>query len=142
VVGVATAALVAACSGPPPVAVPEPDGRAAGCARLHRELPGELAGRDRRDTTPASDRTAAWGEPAVVLRCGVARPAGLTPTAEVVEVDGVAWFLAEPARAYVFTTAGRRTHVQLRVPRSTPRDQATAPLVGLSPAIRAALRRS
>jgi hypothetical protein len=65
----------------------------------------------------------------VVLRCGVARPAGLTATSEVIEVDGVGWFLAERAGAFVFTTVGRTPYVQVRVPAGTPRAEATAPLV-------------
>lgn len=78
----------------------------------------------------------------MVLRCGVARPAGLTATSQVLEVDEVEWFLTERPGAYVFTTVGRRTYVELRVPLSTPRDQATAPLVDLAPAIRSAVPRT
>ena len=115
-----------------------PDAPGAGCARLAGRLPGELDGRDRRDTAPASPRTAAWGDPAVVLRCGVARPAGLTGS-EVVEVDGVGWVLAERRRAYVFTTSDLATYVQVLVPRSTPRSAATAPLVDLAAPVSASL---
>jgi hypothetical protein len=76
-----------------------------------------------------------------VLRCGVGRPAGLTATSQVVEVNGVEWFLTEPAPAYVFTTVGRGTYVQVRVPRSVLRSEATAPLVDLATAVRTALPR-
>jgi hypothetical protein len=115
-----------------------PDGPGEGCRRLHHALPPAVDGRDSRDTEPASTRTAAWGDPPVVLRCGVRRPAGLTPTSEVIEVDGVAWFLAEREGAFVFTTVGRRPYVEVRVPAETPREQATAPLVDLAPALSAA----
>ena len=137
-----TALLVAGCAGPLASAVDPPRGSGEGCARLHRQLPDDLDGHDRRDTSPASRRTAAWGDPALVLRCGVTRPPGLTATSEVLEVDEVEWFLAERPGAYVFTTAGRTTYVELRVPRSTPRDRATAPLVDLAPAITAAFPRT
>ena len=100
-------------------------------------LPAELDGRDRRDTDPTSPRTAAWGDPAVVLRCGVGRPPGLTGS-EVVVVDRVGWVLAERQAAYVFTTSDLATYVEVRVPRSTPRTAATAPLVDLAAPIRAA----
>jgi hypothetical protein len=116
-----------------------PDGPAAGCGRLHDALPGSLDGRDRAGTRPSSTRTAAWGDPPVVLRCGVGRPAGLIATSQVVEVDGVEWFLTEPAPPYVFTTVGRGTYLQVRVPRSVPRSAATAPLVDLAHAVRTAL---
>ena len=119
-----------------------PRGAGADCPRLHEQLPDDLDGRDRRDTSPASRRTAAWGDPALVLRCGVTRPPGLTATSQVLEVDEVEWFLAERPGAYVFTTVGRTAYVELRVPRSTPRDRATAPLVDLAPAITAAVPRT
>ncbi len=131
--------LAGGCAGPPSLAVDPPSGGGGTCARLHQRLPDDLDGRDRRGTSPASRRTAAWGDPAVVLRCGVPRPAALTPTSQVLEVEDVAWFLTERPRAYVFTTVGRTAYVELRVPRSTPRDRATAPLVDLAPAIRATL---
>jgi hypothetical protein len=116
-----------------------PDGPAAGCGRLHDTLPRSLDGRERDGTRPPSTRTAAWGDPAVVLRCGVGRPAALTPTSQVVEVDGVEWFLTEPSPPYVFTTVGRGTYLQVRVPRSVPRAAATAALVDLARAVRTAL---
>jgi hypothetical protein len=116
-----------------------PDGPAAGCGRLHDALPRSLDGRDRAGTRPSSTRTAAWGDPPVVLRCGVGRPAGLAATSQVVEVNGVEWYLTEPTPPYVFTAVGRGTYVQVRVPRSVPRSEATAPLVGLAHALRTAL---
>ena len=135
------------CSNGPPVAVQPPDAHVAGCHRLHDALPDSVDERERRETTPPSARTAAWGDPAVVLRCGVPRPAGLTPTAEVVVVDGVAWFLAEQSSSrgsppYVFTSTGHKTYVEVRVPGSVPRAEATAPLTDLAAAIKQAIGRS
>jgi hypothetical protein len=104
---------------------------------VHDELPDSVDGQARRDTEPASVRTAAWGDPPVVLRCGVPRPPGLTATSEVIEVNGVEWFLAGSERGYVFTTVGRRPYVELRVPADTPREQATAPLVDVAEAVSA-----
>ena len=133
------APLLVACGSAPAVQVPVPTGPGSGCARLHPELPSRLDGRDAREVSPASRRTAAWGRPAVVLRCGVPRPAGLTATSELVEVNGVDWFLAERPSAYVFTATGRGTYLQVRVPASVDRASATAPLVGLAGAVKAAL---
>lgn len=130
------------CSGQPTLTVAPPRGGNEACVRLHHRLPDDLDGRDRRDTSPVSRWTAAWGQPPLVLRCGVGRPAGLTATSQVLEVEEVEWFLTERPRAYVFTTVGRTAYVELRVPRSTPRTRATAPLVDLAPAIDAALPRT
>lgn len=118
-----------------------PTGPGAGCDRLHEELPSSVAGRGSRTTAPSSDRTAAWGSPALVLRCGVDRPRGLRPTSELIEVNGVDWFLAAPAPPYVFTAVGRGTFVEVRVPRSVPRSDATAPLVDLARPVQRALPR-
>jgi hypothetical protein len=72
-----------------------------------------------------------------VLRCGVDLPAGLSPTSEVIEVEGVEWFLVEESAGYTFTTVGRRANVELTVPARVPRSEATAPLVDLAPAVKA-----
>ena len=137
-----TIGVLAACSSSPALHVPVPTGQGAGCARLHHVLPSDVDGRSSRDTTPASRRTAAWGSPAVVLRCGVVRPAELMATSELVEVNGVAWFLDESASAYVFTATGRSAFLQVRVPSSVDRTSATAPLVDLAEAVKQALPRT
>jgi hypothetical protein len=137
--------VLGGCSAGQPVAVQPPEAHGAGCHRLHDFLPGSVDGRDRRDTTPASVRTAAWGDPAVVLRCGVVRPRGLVPTSELIEVNGVGWFLAEQSTSrsrppYVFTSTEHKTYVEVHVPGSVPRTQATAPLADLAAAIKRAMR--
>ena len=132
--------MLAGCASSPAVPVAVPDGRGAGCEQLHHVLPGSVDGRDQRDTEPASTRTAAWGSPPVVLRCGVPRPAGLAADSELIQVDGVSWYLAEPSPPYVFTVVGRGTFVQVRVPRAVPRDRATAPLVDLADAVKDGFR--
>ncbi len=133
--------MVAGCAADPvPVAAPRPPATELAASReLHHRLPGAVDDRDRRDTDPESVLTAAWGDPPVVLRCGVADPAGLTATSEIVEVEGVDWFLTEPAPAYVFTTVGRRANIEVAVPRSVDRAAATAPLVDLAGAVDAAV---
>jgi hypothetical protein len=70
-----------------------------------------------------------------VLRCGVDKPRGLTPTAEIIEVNGVEWFLSESRRGYTFTTVGRVAYVELTVPSAVERSEATAPLVDLAAAV-------
>jgi hypothetical protein len=103
---------------------------------LHAALPHRVDGRDATGVTPRSTTTAAWGDPPVVLRCGVGRPRGFTATSEVVEVDGVSWFLRETRTGYLFTAVGRRAFVEVRVPSAVPRAEATAPLVDLAAAVR------
>ena len=105
------------------------------CARLVAALPDRVGGGERRDTDPASRLTAAWGDPPLVLRCGVERPPGLSPTSDVLEVEAVDWFLVESGAGYTFTTVGRVANVELTVPAEVERSAASAPLVDLAPAI-------
>jgi Protein of unknown function (DUF3515) len=102
------------------------------CSRLHDAVPPTVDGRSKVPASPASELTAAWGDPAVVLRCGVAKPSSLRPTSELIEVNSVRWFLHETHDAYVFTTYGRVAFVEVSVPKSVPREKATAPLVDLA----------
>lgn len=102
------------------------------CARLHDALPSRLDGRSATPLSPKSALTAAWGNPAVVLRCGVARPRSLRPTSELLKINDALWFLEETHGAYIFTSYGRVAFVEVRVPTSVPRERATAPLVDLA----------
>ncbi|MFF8959185.1 DUF3515 domain-containing protein [Streptomyces sp. NPDC014894] len=88
------------------------------CEALHDELPDSVAGLERRDTEPSSRLTAAWGDPAVVLRCGVPRPAEMNnPKAPGAKVSDVDWMLEGPEDgAYRSTTVYREVYVELTLP--------------------------
>jgi hypothetical protein len=86
------------------------------CARLLDDLPDTVDGQQRRDVSPPDALAAAWGDPAIVLRCGVSRPATLTPQAQLFEVNGVAWFPEQLTAGYVFTTYDRTAYVEVTVP--------------------------
>ena len=76
-------------------AVPAPSANSTDCARLLAALPENLDGGDsgallrRKLAAPAPAGAAAWGEPPVVLRCGLARPPQLTATSRLLDVSGV-----------------------------------------------------
>ncbi|MFI5425752.1 DUF3515 family protein [Aeromicrobium sp. UC242_57] len=78
--------------------------------RCSRTLRGEDA------IAVKDDNAVAWGAPAIVLRCGVERPADLTVTAECFPVEDVGWFVETIAGGYLFTTIGREFHVSVEVP--------------------------
>lgn len=86
------------------VSVTPPADPPAACAALAQNLPDTLDGAGRRPTTPDSPATAAWGEPPIVMRCGVPRPAAATPTAVLLEVDTIGW-LPEPLDAGIVFTS-------------------------------------
>jgi Protein of unknown function (DUF3515) len=88
----------------------------ARCSRLLDDLPDTVDGQQRRDVSPSDALAAAWGDPAIVLRCGVGRPAALTPQAQLFEVNGVAWFPEQLTGGYVFTTYDRTAYVEVTVP--------------------------
>ncbi|MGH3312521.1 MAG: DUF3515 domain-containing protein [Streptomyces sp.] len=149
VTALAVALVAAGCTalaggGP---AAPSPSGKAAAsCRSLHDRLPERVAGQQRITLDPASKYTAAWGDPAIELRCGVPRPERLSPssehynpTAEAAEVNGVSWLLEQQDEGYRFTTTDRTANVELTVP------DAYAPEIGaltdLASAVRASVHR-
>jgi hypothetical protein len=95
--------------------VPAPDAAVARlCAGLR--LPEKVLGAERRDTSPESPLTAAWGSPAIALRCGVPRPAALRPEAQLVTVNNVDWFGQPVDRPVTFTAVARQAYVEVTVP--------------------------
>jgi Protein of unknown function (DUF3515) len=109
--------LLATCSAPVDVDPPDVDPAArAICGALADELPDVVLDLEREDTSPESDLTAAWGDPAIVLRCGVPAPEALEPTSSLVTVDGVDWFPEQLTAGYLFTTYGRSVFVEVSVP--------------------------
>jgi hypothetical protein len=97
------------------ITVPSPPAEeAALCRALDGELPDSVDGHDRDDPEPSSELTAGWGDAAIVLRCGVARPVGMSdPQGQGVEVDGVNWLLEERDDGPRFTSTYRETYVEV-----------------------------
>ena len=92
------AALLAGCGGGAVTVQPwQPAPVAATCARLAAALPAELDVGNRRlatrdvDGVPAGAVARSWGDPPVVLRCGVPRPPEYRPDDVLLTVDGVDW---------------------------------------------------
>jgi len=104
---------------------------------LHAALPPVLDGLAHRATSPTSELTEAWGNPAVILRCGVPTPSELSPTSQLFTANGVDWLPIEGERTWTFTTTGRLALVEVTVPKD--HDPAVGPLVDLAPAVSEAL---
>lgn len=123
------------------VAVPSPGARTAQlCRALDRALPARVDGQDRRDPGPASPLTAGWGDPAIILRCGVGKPAKMDdPEADGAEVNGVGWLLEKrDDGSFRFTTTLRKAYVEVTIPKGRVAD-GVAPLVDLAPAVKKAI---
>jgi hypothetical protein len=94
---------------------------ARGCTELLAALPDVVDGLQRRQVEPAGAYAAAWGDPAVVLRCGVGRPAGFDALSSCQITNGVAWFIPDSQitgkpEAITMTTIGRSPGVEVRLP--------------------------
>jgi uncharacterized protein DUF3515 len=124
---VVLALALAACTsggGSPEVAVPSPDGDAArACRSLSEALPRRVDEQEREALDQDTPYAAVWGDPAIVLRCGVRRPVLLTPgsdsydpTADAVDVNGVPWLMEEETDGIRFTTTERTMFVEVTVP--------------------------
>ncbi len=123
------------CSGPVEVASPTLDSdTAATCAQFLAALPETVDDQSSREVAPAGAPAAAWGDPAIVVRCGVTAPAGMTPDAQLFEVDGLAWYPEELPDGYRFTTYDRQALVEVVVP------SAYAPEIAVVTAVGAAVR--
>ena len=122
-------------------AVPSPGTEVTGlCENLDKALPSKVDGQDRRDPEPASALTAGWGDPAIILRCGVQRPSKMDdPEADGVEVNGVGWLLEKrDDGSFRFTTTLRKAYVEVTIPHQRT-GNGMAPLVDLAPAVKKAI---
>jgi hypothetical protein len=68
--------------------------------------------------TPANAQVLAWGDPAVVLICGVSRPAALAPNSSnlLAGFNDVFWLPTTSKSQTVFTTVDRSIYIQVTVP--------------------------
>jgi hypothetical protein len=111
----------------PPVTAPAPpnaSAEAGPCARVLAELPLQLGALHPRVVHTTTPYVVAWGDPAVVLSCGVDRPRDLRPT------SGAQYFANGPAHgpfydvtsagddANVWTTVDRGPYIAITVPKS------------------------
>jgi hypothetical protein len=122
--------------------VPAPAALTAACTRLLAALPatlpadaGPLPRRPLAD--PAPPGAAAWAaapRPAV-LRCGLDRPAELTATVTLLDVNGVRWLTLSGGDADTYVAVDRPAFVALTLPRGL----GTGPIQAVSDAVRGTL---
>jgi uncharacterized protein DUF3515 len=114
------------------------------CESLVRALPSRVSDQRERRTT-GSRLGAAWGDPPIVLRCGVGRPKDYDPAAGCQTVNGLDWFVPEKGMNdqsvdVVMTTIGRDPTVEVTLP-AQYRPPATA-MVDLASVIKSHTRRT
>lgn len=119
------------------------------CAELIEAVPETVGGQQQREMEPKSALGAAWGEPAIVLTCGVPLPDEVVATAGTEDpptcqvVNGVGWYVPEDQMAdqtadVVMTTIDFQPAVQVQLP-AAYRPTAAA-MVDLAPAIKQTLK--
>ncbi|MFC6043339.1 DUF3515 domain-containing protein [Nocardioides hankookensis] len=142
VVACATLLLATACrSGPPDIPRPDlPKEEDAACRALVADLPATLAGEASVEVTGATAYGAAWGDPAIVLTCGVGA-VDLDDVPKCVVADGVGWLVppdeVDGDRDATFTADGYSPRVQLEVPRDYLPEQGASALAELAAPIKA-----
>ncbi len=113
--------VLAGCT-PPVELEAAPSASAPICAEVLMNLPDEVAGAQRRDTTSQSSR--AWGDPPITIRCGVTPPGPTTDRCLPIDSDDVTvdWIMTElgdesvAENSWQFTTFGREPALQVVVP--------------------------
>ena len=86
------------------------------CADLGAILPVTLGGALLRDTNPDSPGTKAWGDPAIVLRCGVALPEAFSTASQLLTVNNVNWYPEELQAGARFTSMETSEFVEVSIP--------------------------
>ena len=114
------------------------------CRALVDALPDRVADLDRREATTGDGLGAAWGDPAVVLRCGVGRPEGFDAVSRCQTANGVDWYIPEDQLQgtrvdTTMTAVGRTANVEVRIPAQYLPPVNT--MVDLAPALKRTLRR-
>jgi hypothetical protein len=84
------------------------------CTTMADRLPSRLLDHGRVATSQASPAVAAWGDPAIIWRCGVTPP-GPT-TRDCIAVNGIDWVVQPLDDGTGFVTYGRDPAVQVLVP--------------------------
>lgn len=102
---------VAACSAPVSVQAPSTTSQ---CEEILSTTPIRLLGELQRETRPRDAAAIAWGDPPIVLVCGIDH--SVPPDAQVITVEGVDWVAEQSDAGTIFTTLGLEPALQVRVP--------------------------
>ena len=125
VVACTVVVLLVGCSGSVPLdpvpALSDADEQA--CRELVAALPRTVAGQEAREVSPEDAPGAAWGDPPIVLTCGVPEPADFTRTSTCIQADGVGWYVpddvlleGDETRDVTMTAVGYRPRVEVVLP--------------------------
>lgn len=134
--------LLTACGGPIEVDVPTmTQPQRAMCDALTAALPDSFAEQARTEVEPTDAPAAAYGDPAIVVTCGVAKPEGFDLTAACEVADGVGFYI--PDEQYddqdldvTLTAAGYEPRVEARIPAEYRPNAVAAAMSVLAPLVK------
>ncbi len=112
---VAPFALVLTACGGVEVALPEQADDPA-CREVAKHWPEAVSDAEVVETDPADPAVQAWGDPAIIARCGM--PALGPTTKQCIRVEGVDWVADELSDGVRLTTYGRDPALEVIVPTS------------------------
>jgi hypothetical protein len=85
------------------------------CVKAAAAWPAAVSGRATVPTDPTDPAVRAWGDPAIVGRCGVAAPGPTTD--DCLTVNGVDWVATPLSDGTRFVTYGRDPAVEVLIPK-------------------------
>jgi hypothetical protein len=139
-----TLLLTAGCSDTVGIDAPHVSGAdAKACRALLAALPSHVSDQKRRTSDDGSGFGAAWGDPAIVLRCGAPNGKGFNAYSSCQVTNGVGWYVPEsqiqgkPVEV-TMTTVGRSPNVEVTIPADYFPPAAT--MVDLAPAVKRTIR--
>ncbi|WP_432836064.1 DUF3515 domain-containing protein [Dactylosporangium sp. CA-092794] len=106
------------------------------CRALIAQLPDPLGGLARRQVTSGPEQNAAYGEPPIVLGCGVPQP-DIPPDAQLLGLSNVCWYPDERSAETVWQTVDREVALRVVVPKGADGSwlvNLSAPIVAAVPA--------
>lgn len=114
--------VLAGCGSAVDVGIPQA-ADSAECAAASTHWPSTLSGEEGRETDPSDPAVRAWGDPAIVARCGLP---GLPPTEEqCIVVDDIGWVAEDLGDGTRLTSFGHDPAIEVIV----PKDQGPGPLL-------------
>lgn len=109
-----TGALLAGCGSSAVDVVSAPSHAAPVCAKVSAAWPTTVSGKDRRKVASGAAAAAAWGDPAIIARCGTITPA---PSPNCLTVDDVDWVLTDLSDGTKAETYGRSPAIEVLLPK-------------------------
>jgi hypothetical protein len=113
----------------------------AACDDFAAELPATLAEQKQVEIEPKSAPAAAYGDPAIVVRCGVPKPKGFGLASSCEQADGVGYYIpdaqyTDQGADVTLYAAGYRPRVEVTIPAKYRPNAVAAAMSVLAPLIK------